>query len=863
MAARQRQQLAQLVLALTALHGVVIVGRAAHPAGGHHEAASWTLSPPTAPATVLRRGGADGYACLRIPSIVTNGTAVVVFAQARKGAGCAYSPSDVVSSRSDTGGRSWGPMRVAVPHTIFGDAGDGIWSPSPVYDRRSGELLLVFLRLLANYSSEAAVAKSPYAMETWLVRSRDFGLSWSKPENISYVHANKSWVCWTTGPGAGLQLSSGRLVIQGYHGTLSGGCGDPGGLRGHVLLSDNGKTWRLGGSIAGGGMDESQAVALAAPGKTCSGDVCEGSDRLLLNARNDGGCTSSEPHCRVTATSETGGETWGGLVPAPQLETPSSDFCEGSIVRHDSLVFFSNPKPSSGGRVRANVTLRVSSDDTLTFPLQRQLIQGASGYSALAPVVDADGVLTVVAAIEVPPPGDEVNTQANIVVVRVRVTRSAGPPQPPASKQSKVLFLDESVLSEKVNVSLRMGRPNKHSVVIASDQPWENLGIGQMTVHTLQVSAHEVRVYYGCMEANTSAFRPGIPDGDRGEVRRVCVAVSHDSGLSFTKPTLGLYARQGHGTSNNIIGISGEVKECVLGNVFIDANPNASPRERFKLACALEPEDNTWFYSSSDGFDFTRMFDSPSINGSDTKNTCLWDDRYAKYVCYVRLDKPGGDVGPGFFRRIGRCEAATLDGFVCGCGYGHDCEEVFADTSKTGIDLYTNAFTKYEDSYLFFPTMFFHANLYGGHLSGGDGIEDARLLVSRDGKRADYPPAANGRMSFVPLGVNKCDFAGPLGMAGIVPDANARNLVGWCNQHDGSEGRTSFDTSKIWVSSGYALSSDGTAVRLYYGGNPWTEGGIFCGPGASAEECSYSWGQPGTGRPNAAIGLLTLRRDVK
>jgi hypothetical protein len=82
---------------------------------------------------------------------------------------------------------------------------------------------------------------------------------------------------------------------------------------------------------------------------------------------------------------------------------------------------------------------------------------------------------------------------------------------------------------------------------------------------------------------------------------------------------------------------------------------------------------------------------------SDTKNTCLFDNSISKYVCYVRLDKQGGDVGNGFFRRIGRCEAETLDGFThCGCGYGTDCIDVFAETSHTGIDVYTNAMTQYE-----------------------------------------------------------------------------------------------------------------------------------------------------------------------
>ena len=193
---------------------------------------SWALSQPSSPNTVLARGGPDGYACLRIPSIVANGSQLMVFAQARRGVDCAYSPSDVVSSRSSDGGVSWSPMRVTLHHNQFGDEGDGMWSPSPVFDRITGELLLVFNRMLA-------ADKDGHEMETWLVRSRDFGISWSKPENMSYVHNESTWICWTTGPGAALQLSSGRLVVQGYHGTVAAGCGDPSALHGHVVLSDD------------------------------------------------------------------------------------------------------------------------------------------------------------------------------------------------------------------------------------------------------------------------------------------------------------------------------------------------------------------------------------------------------------------------------------------------------------------------------------------------------------------------------------------------------------------------------------------------------------------------------------------------
>ena len=103
-----------------------------------------------------------------------------------------------------------------------------------------------------------------------------------------------------------------------------------------------------------------------------------------------------------------------------------------------------------------------------------------------------------------------------------------------------------------------------------------------------QVSSTEIRIYYGCIEATSNVHGNNAPNehGPWPSKRRVCVAVSAD-GIKFVKPSLNLYQRNGSDAANNIIGLSGDAKECVLGNVWLESNPAAAtdPSARFKLAC--------------------------------------------------------------------------------------------------------------------------------------------------------------------------------------------------------------------------------------------------------------------------------------
>lgn len=65
---------------------------------------------------ILFRSGTAGYGCFRIPTLVRTKTGTLLaFAEARRSPSCADRGAiDIVVRRSTNGGRTWGPVRVAL-----------------------------------------------------------------------------------------------------------------------------------------------------------------------------------------------------------------------------------------------------------------------------------------------------------------------------------------------------------------------------------------------------------------------------------------------------------------------------------------------------------------------------------------------------------------------------------------------------------------------------------------------------------------------------------------------------------------------------------------------------------------------------
>jgi sialidase-1 len=293
--------------------------------------------------------GQDGYHTYRIPALVraANGD-LLAMCEGRRDSERDDGKIDLVLKRSWDGGRTWGELEL-----VYGEPGaTTIGNPVPIV-AFDGVAHLVFSR---------------NNRQVLYARSDDQGQTWSTPREIG------EFARCGPGPGHGLQLRSGRLLVPLW--IKEGKTHDyrEGTFTATVLLSDNdGAIWRRGGESAVGANES--AVAELEDGT------------LLLNSRYMG---QPAGH-RMVARSRDGGETF---VEPGVDETLIDPNCQGSTVMVGDKLLFSNPavrnpEVSYRGDLRRELTVRVSRDGGRTWPEARVIDHGPSGYSDLC----AEGVL--------------------------------------------------------------------------------------------------------------------------------------------------------------------------------------------------------------------------------------------------------------------------------------------------------------------------------------------------------------------------------------------------------------------------------------------------------------------------------------
>ncbi len=301
--------------------------------------------------------GTEGVDTYRIPSLIAapDGT-LLAFCEARKESMADASPTDMILRRSVDGGRTWLPTQTLVPGN-----GDEAWmNPCPVVDREKNAVLLFCMD--ANRLSEGHNGHA-------LLTSLDNGKTWSSPVEAAPMISNYDDT-FVSGPGVGIQMNSGRLVIPGYAGEFSNDI--KAGFHSCVLYSDDhGKHWTLGAPVAEFS-DESQVV-----------EVNDGT--LMLNMRGDMGKS-----CRGVAISSDGGASWKPL----RWDRALNDCpCQASLVRYSApddggrnRLLFANPDNAGeefGAVERTRMTVRVSYDEGKTWPIKKLIHAGPSSYSSL------------------------------------------------------------------------------------------------------------------------------------------------------------------------------------------------------------------------------------------------------------------------------------------------------------------------------------------------------------------------------------------------------------------------------------------------------------------------------------------------
>jgi sialidase-1 len=272
--------------------------------------------------------------------------------------------------RSTDNGRSWSEQQV-----IWDDVGNTCGNPCPVVDRETGTIWLLMTWNRGDDEERKIIAQtSQDTRRVFVTFSKDDGITWAPPKEITADVKRAEWTWYATGPGAGIQIErgshKGRLVIPCDHIEA-----ETNHYYSHVITSDDhGQTWELGGRTPQHQVNECEVVELTG-------------ERLMLNMRN----YDRSQRARKVSISSDGGLTWGDITPDPALIEP---LCQASIRRYSwpdegtqDLVLFSNPAHETE---RMNVTVRLSRDGGQTWPHGKSLHPGPGAYSCLAVLPDGE-----------------------------------------------------------------------------------------------------------------------------------------------------------------------------------------------------------------------------------------------------------------------------------------------------------------------------------------------------------------------------------------------------------------------------------------------------------------------------------------
>ncbi|MBI4905406.1 MAG: exo-alpha-sialidase [Acidobacteria bacterium] len=328
----------------------------------------------------LRKHNDDGVHTYRIPAMTATpkGTLLTVYDMRRRMSRDLQEDIDIGLSRSTDGGRTWESPRVIMDMGEYGglpQEQNGCSDPGIIVDPKTGEIFVfaVWMNGKPGKHQWRDDGSEPgyeigKAAQMMLVRSRDDGRTWSRPENLTRKLKKEAWWLLAPSPQAGISLPKGTLIMP-----VEGRDEKGTGFATIMTSNDHGGTWSVATPAYSGG-NECQAAQLS-----------DGS--IMLNIRN-----GRQGYRAVMVTSDLG-RTWrahsthGNTL----IEPPAN----GSLYRidHDGkpLLLFANPRSQ---KARSHHTLQVSLDDGRTWPEKHHLLLDESrgrGYPSITRI-DAEHI---------------------------------------------------------------------------------------------------------------------------------------------------------------------------------------------------------------------------------------------------------------------------------------------------------------------------------------------------------------------------------------------------------------------------------------------------------------------------------------
>ena len=358
----------------------------------------------------------DGY---RIPGIVVaKDGSVLAFAEERPVYGDA-DPKSIVVKRSEDKGTTWSD-------NIYIERADGsfwanhqdlihpddvqdkkeVWTNiAPIVDKETGRVFFFYAlsegevagqnlqrytRVFYKYSDDHGVSWSDRREVTGILNAREDG-SPNKDADGNWITDENGFPCdylgrafHMPGPGHGIQLSNGRLLLQVWNRKALGVMGEgtiPVEERKYGISTlysdDHGETWQYGSAFGHGhNMNESRMVELE------NGDV-------YINARYVPVEPGERNNHRVTAISQDGGISWENIKIDKNF--PISNHCDAGLVSmkrntdNKHVLLYSKNESTEG---RKNLVVRMSEDEGQSWPVAKVADEGPAMYSDMAVLPD-------------------------------------------------------------------------------------------------------------------------------------------------------------------------------------------------------------------------------------------------------------------------------------------------------------------------------------------------------------------------------------------------------------------------------------------------------------------------------------------